>query len=370
MKKIYMSGPLIEDDDEKIVLDAVRNGWYGENAYKYVELLEKSFAKYHNRKYALMTTNCTSAIHLALMAFNVKTNDEVIVPDCTWIGSSAPINYTGATTIFADVDAENWCLNEETINKVITKKTKAVICVNLYGNMPDYNKIEKICNENGIFLIEDAAESLGSKVNNKKSGSFGDVSVFSFHRTKTMTTGEGGMLITNNKKIYEKCKILRDHGRKSGEYFNTELAYKYMPFNLQAALGYSQFKKIDRLVSKKRYIWKKYMELMFDIEDIYFNPEPPNTYNSVWCTTLIFGKSHKITKNKAIEKLNSLGLPSRPFFYPLSTLPAYKKLYKIKVNNETAYDISSRGINLPCALNLDEETINKYSIAIKSILSK
>lgn len=370
MSQIFMAGPSVTELEEKIVLDAVRNGWYGEKAYYYVETFEKEFAKYHDRKHALMTPNCTTALHLVLAGLGVGEGDEVIAPDVTWIGSVAGITYLRATTVFADVDPTNWCLTAETVERVITPKTKAVIAVGLYGNMPEWDDLKALCDLKGIFLIEDAAEALGSKYKNVRAGKFGIASTFSFHRTKTITTGEGGMLLIDDSNLFERCKFLRDHGRAPGTFFNTEVTFKYMPFNLQAAIGYAQFQRIDELVDKKRWIWKGFVERLKDIPDIYLNPEPEHVYNGVWAPALVFGKSHGMTRDIALKKIPSLGLPVRPFFYPLSSLPAFSSHSEKGKANKIAYDLSSRGINLPCALNLTDENLDQYSDGIRKILGK
>ena len=296
--EIYMAGPSITDHEVNTVMDAVKNGWYGKDAYYYVEKFEKDFSNYHNRKFALMTPNCTTALHLLLAGLGISDDDEVIVPDCTWVGSVAGITYLRAKTIFADIDKNNWCLSAKTIEEKITEKTKAVIVVDLYGNMPNYKEIETLCKDKNIFLIEDSAEALGSKYGGVRAGKFGIGSTFSFHRTKTITTGEGGMLLIDDEKLYNRCKFLRDHGRQPGTYFNTEVTFKYMPFNIQAALGLAQFQRIDELVEKKRWIWNGFKERLSDIEDILFNPEDSNTFNSVWATALILGDSYELNSNE------------------------------------------------------------------------
>ena len=245
-RKIYAAGPSISDLEIKTVIDAVSNGWY-ENAYDYCELFQEEFSNYHNRKFALMTPNCTTAIHLVLAGMGIGPEDEVIVPECTWIGSTAGVSYLGAKTIFCDIDPVNWCLNPITLEKLITEKTKAIIFVDLFGNMPNIDELEAISKKHNIPLIEDAAEAHGSTYRKKKAGSFGLASVFSFHRTKTITTGEGGMLLMDNEELFNRCSFLRDHGRIPGgkPYWNLEITFKYMPFNVQAALGYAQLKRID-----------------------------------------------------------------------------------------------------------------------------
>lgn len=371
MKPIYMAGPWITELEIKTVEDAMRNGWY-ENAYYYVEIFQKEFAKYHNRKYGIMTPNCTTAIHLLLTAMGVKDGDEVIVPECTWIATAAPITYLRAIPVFCDIEPKNWCLEPKSVEKSITSKTKAIIVVDLFGNMPLMDELIAISKKHGIPLVEDSAEALGSVYKGVRAGKFGIGSVFSFHRTKTITTGEGGMLLLDDDKLYERCMFLRDHGRVKGiPYYNSEVTYKYMPFNLQAALGYAQFKRLDELVARKRELLKKYKERLADIDDLQFNAEPEGVFNSVWVTGLVFGKSHKMTKKDAMQKLQEIGLPSRPFFYPLSSLPAYPGYEeKYKNKNLAAYDISSRGINLSCAFNLTDDQIDALCNGIKTILKK
>lgn len=370
MNKIYMAGPWITELEIKTVEDAMRTGWY-EHAYDYCEKFQKEFAAYHNRKYGIMTPNCTTAIHLLLTGLGIKEGDEVIMPECTWIASGAGISYLKATPVFCDIDPVNWCIDPKSVEKRITSKTKAIIAVDLFGNMPDMDGLAEVSKKHNIPLIEDAAEAVGSSYKGIKAGKFGIGSVFSFHRTKTITTGEGGMLLLDDDKLFERCFFLRDHGRRANGpmYYNFEVTYKYMPFNVQAALGYAQFQRIDELVGKKREQLNMYREKLKDIKDIYFNPEPPGGVNGAWITGLVFGKSHKMTKLDAMEKLIKLGLPARPFFYPLSSLPAYPGCReKYEPLNPIAYDVSSRGINLPGAANLTEEQIDKFCDGIKIIL--
>lgn len=369
MNNIQMAGPWVTEFEESIVLDALRNGWYGKEAYYYVEKFESEFAKYHDRRFALMTPNCTTALHLLLAGLGIGEGDEVIVPDCTWVGSAACVTYQRATTVFADIDPLHWCLTPESIASAITPRTKAVIVVDLFGNMPDWDGIAKLCKDRGIIMIEDAAEALGSVYKGTRAGKFGIGSTFSFHRTKTITTGEGGMLLLDDDRLYERCKFLRDHGRSPGTYYNTEITFKYMPFNLQAAMGYAQFLRLEELVAKKRWIWQGFCERLSDIKDILLNPEPASVINGAWATALVFGKSHGITRDVALEEMPKLGLPARPFFYPLSSLPAYPgREFEGRKNNPVAYDTSEHGINLPCALNLTERDLDSVSDGIHTLL--
>jgi len=367
-----MAGPSITEHEIEVVNDAMRNGWY-EKPYWYVETFQKEFAAYHGRKYGIMTPNCTTSIHLLLTCLGVSEGDEVIVPDCTWIATAAPISYLRATPVFCDIEPVNWCLDPQALERCITPRTKAIIVVDLFGNMPVMKEIVAIAEKHGIPLIEDSAEALGSTYEGTRAGKFGIGSVFSFHRTKTLVTGEGGMLLLDDDKLYERCMIWRYHGRKPGGamYYNYEVTYKYMPFNLQAALGYAQFQRLDELVNKKREIWQMYKERLAEVEDIEFNAEPEGVFNSVWITAMVFGKSHNLSKQDAIERLAEINVPSRPFFYPLSSLPAYPGLEeKYRPLNPCAYDISARAINLPGALNLTEDQIDLVCDGIKKVVAE
>lgn len=369
--KIYMAGPWITEHEIKVVEDAMRNGWY-ENAYYYCEKFQEEFADYHDRKFALMTPNCTTAIHLLLAGLDIGPGDEVILPDCTWIASGAAITYQGATPVFCDIDPEHWCIDADSVERMITDKTRAIIVVDLFGNMPDMDRLTELARRHSIHLVEDAAEALGSIYKGVRAGKFGIGSVFSFHRTKTLTSGEGGMLLLDDQDLFERCSMLRDHGRRPGApmYQNEEVTFKYMPFNLQAALAYAQFQRLDELVGRKREQLAMYRERLANIDDLLLNPEPEDGVNGAWITAVVFGKSHGMSKSMAMEILDELGIPVRPFFYPLSSLPAYPGARaKYEAVNVTAYDVSERGINLPGAANLTTEQIDRICDGIKQILS-
>lgn len=371
---IYMAGPSVTEADIAVVVDAAQNGWYGKNAYKYIELFEKTIAEYHNRAHALMTPNCTSAIHLILKGLGIKEGDEVIVPECTWMATAVPIHYQHGKIVFADIDPVHWCVTAETIAARITPRTKAVIVVDLYGNMPDMEAIKALCDSKGIYLIEDAAEAIGSRYNGIPAGKFGVGSVFSFHRTKTITTGEGGMLLLDDEALYQRCKFLRDHGRQPGSFYCTEIANKYMPSNVLAALGYAQFLRLQELVDKKRWIWHSYVKALSDIPGLTLNPEPEKVYNSAWCTALVFDKKLGISKEQGMKAFENRDQPSRPFFYPLSSLPAFKAYLSDtnggEKNNPVAYDISSRSINLPSALCVTQEHIDQIVATVKALINE
>lgn len=368
MNEIYMAGASVGSLEEEYVLDALRNGWY-EDKYYYVERLEREFAKHHSRKYALMTPNCTTSLHLVLAALGIGAGDEVIVPECTWIATASPVVYTGATPIFCDIDEDNWCINLESLETNVTENTKVVIAVDLFGNMPRMDELQVFCDEHGLLLIEDAAESLGSSYRGVPAGKFGTASVFSFHNTKTMSTGEGGMLLLDDDELYERCVVLRDHGRgpNTKPYFNDTVGFKYMPFNIQAALGLAQFHRLDELVGIKRKHLDFYRNELKDL-NVVFNSESNDIVNGAWITAMVLDKKYGMHKNDFIEMMNEIGVPVRPFFYPLSSIPAFDCSDFYEKRNPISYDVSSRGVNLPGAANLTDEQLQFICDSIRSVL--
>ena len=246
-KPITSAGPSISELEINYVNDAVKHGWQNKRNY-YLDKFTEKFSNYINLKYCLTTAHCTDAIHLALLSIGIKQGDEVIVPDLTWVASAAPILYVGAKPIFADVDINNWCVTADSIEKCITKKTKAIIVVDLLGNMPEWKEILFLCNKHNIRIIEDAAEGIGAKYNNVNAGKFGEVSLFSFNATKLIMSSQGGALCTDDKKIFKKAKLISHHGidKKLSEkyYWSNELGYNYNWTNIQAALALAQLKEL------------------------------------------------------------------------------------------------------------------------------
>ncbi|MFA6190596.1 MAG: DegT/DnrJ/EryC1/StrS family aminotransferase [Candidatus Staskawiczbacteria bacterium] len=363
-KMISITGPSITKKEVSYITKAVKDGW-NENHKKYTNLFEKKFAQYIRRKYALATSSCTGALHLAFLVLGLKKGDEVIVPNITWIASVEPLYWMGVRPVFVDIDAETWCINPSDIAKKITKKTKAILVVDLYGGMPEMNKILEIAKKHNLKIIEDAAEAVGSEYKSKKAGSFGDVSCFSFHGSKTLTTGEGGMLLTNSKDTIEKAKYFYDHCKDQKKLFwNLEIGYKYKMSNFQAACGLAQLERVDELIAKKRKIFSWYKERLSKIQGLKLNAEPENTKNTYWMVTVVFDKKYNINKEKLVENLAKYNIQARPFFYPLSSLPAIN----CKANTPVSFDISSRSINLPCGQNITEKQVDYICDSLLRIL--
>jgi perosamine synthetase len=366
-EKIPITRPSITNLEIEYVQDAITNGW-GSKCYDYINRFEKQFAAYEETKFALATSSCTGAIHLALMALGVKAGDEVIVPDTTWIASVEPVLYINAKPVFVDILPDTWCLDPQKVEAAITPRTKAIIVVHLYGNLADMDSIMDIAKRHHLKVLEDAAEGLGSIYKGKRAGSIGNAGVFSFHGTKTVSTGEGGMLITNESEVIERARILNDHGRnpKVGKTFwMEEYGYKYKMSNLQAAMGCAQIERVEELVAKKREVFSWYRELLAGVP-CQLNPELEGTRNSYWMPTAIFDKSVKFDREKLFAAMKNNNIDSRPFFYPLTDLPVFES----KPENNIAYDIYPRGVNLPSYHDLRREDVEYVCSTIRKYLDE
>ena len=369
-------GPSITNIEKKYVMDAL-NCWYGKDRYKYCELFEEEFAEWHGRKYGIVTNNGTAAIQLALIAYDIGPGDDVIVPDLTWIGSTVGIDQVGAEPVFVDVFEDNWCIDIDSLYRrvgVFSDNIRVIIAVNLYGNMCDMHNLESIAHSGNYVLIEDAAESLGSKLHGQKSGTFGDMSVFSFHLSKTLTMGEGGIILTDDSDIAKRLKMLRNNGRHEDTPLGMidEITPRTMPSNIACALGYGQLKRIDELIARKREILHFYKEIFSDMKGVTLNEDNERVYNGAWATNIVWDKRYEITKHRMLKKLD---FEARPMFYPLSSLPTYntdifgnytKKKYE--KFNPVAYDISERGITMPSALNMTNDQVEYCGTKVKETL--
>lgn len=371
MRKIPVAGPWVTDKEVAYTAEAARSAWY-ERANEFNQRFERAFADYVGTRFAVSLPSCTSAIHLSVAALGIGPGDEVIVPDCTWTATAEPIIYEGATPVFADIDRDTWCLRADAFEAAITPRTKAVIPVDLYGNVPEWDAILDIARRHRIAVIEEAAEAIGSIYHGKQAGSLGDTGVFSFHGTKTLTTGEGGMLVTDREDLYCRVLVLRDHGRKPGDtgFYFEEIGFKYKMSSLQAAFGLAQIERVEELITRKRQQHAWYRRELSEIPGVRLNVEPPGTRNSFWMNTVVLDPSYGWPKEQLQKQLAEIGIATRPFFYPLSSLPAYRRYSPpgIEKRNVVAYEISPWAINLPSALSLTEDDIVYVCDHLKKLL--
>lgn len=369
MNAIPINKPSITALEIGYVTDAIINGW-GEKCYDYIHKFENTFKQYQQNSFAVATSSCTAAIHLGLLAMGVQAGDEVIVPEISWIASVSPILYIGAKPVFVDVLKDSWCIDPSRIEQAVTPKTKAILVAHIYGNVCEMDEIMAIGKKYNLKILEDAAEALGSEYKAQKCGSIGDVGVFSFHGTKTITTGEGGILVTNNETIYKRVRVLNDHGRniedpENKPYWMRNYGYKYKMSNLQAALGLSQIERVEELVGNKIKIFNWYKNLLKDTP-VLLNPQLPTTKNSYWLPTIILPENMELDRSVFFNICKKNRIDSRPFFYPLSSLPMFTPVKE----NIVAYSIYERGINLPSFNDITFEEVTKVADLVKQFLKQ
>jgi len=375
LRKIPYTKPSITELEVQLATDAAANGW-GEHCYDYIVRFEEAFKAHLGVNYAIATSSCTGALHMGMHALGIDPGDEVIMADTNWIATASPIVHLGATPVFVDILPDSWCLDPEQVEAAITEKTKAIVAVHLYGNLCEMDALLAIGERHGIPVIEDAAEAVGSSYHGKAAGSMGRFGAFSFHGTKTITTGEGGMFVTNDYDLYEKVLTLSNHGRARGQskqFWPDMVGFKYKMSNIQAAIGCAQMQRIDELVDRKRSILQSYIEEFerLGIAHRGFNLEPPDCSIGAWMTTVVMGApSENSTLSGSLQiALRNRGVDARPFFAPLSSTPPFQGISGEHKKGEWSYGIPPVSLNLPCFHDISESDIRYVSSSIKEALT-
>ena len=340
--KIPVYKPSIGDEEKNNVNECLNDNWISSRG-KFVEQFEKEFAEFNNNDHALTVSNGTVALHLALMALGIKQGDEVIVPTFTYIASVNAIRYCGAQPVFCDSRFEDWQIDTNAVEAKINKNTKAIMVVHLYGHPCDMTAIMKIAKKHNLFVIEDCAEALGSKHRGRNVGTFGDISTFSFFGNKTITTGEGGMVVTNNEQLYSRAKHLRSQGlSKDREYWHDVVGYNYRMTNIAAAIGVAQLKRVKQLIERKREIalyYESKLKTKFT-----FHKETGKNFHTYWMCSILLPEKQKHLRDDFRKYLSDKGIETRPLFYPIHTMPMYFDRYE---KMDVCENISCRGLNLP-----------------------
>ncbi len=366
--RIYYTRPSITEKEVEYATDAARNGW-GDRCYEYINRFEELFKQHLDVRYAIATSSCTGALHMGMAALGVGPGDEVILADTNWIASAAPITYLGAEPVFVDILPDSWCLDPDLVEQAITHRTKAILAVHLYGNLCELNQLLAIGERHGIPVIEDAAEAIGSIYHGKRAGSIGKFGTFSFHGTKTLTTGEGGMFVTNDPDLYEHVLTLSNHGRAKGQtkqFWPDMVGFKYKMSNIQAAIGCGQMDRIGELTERKREIFAYYHKQLSDMPGVTMNPEEFGTTNGYWMPTAVIAQETGATRERLLELFKAENIDGRVFFQPLSSLPMFQPI----PSNRNSYDLPARAINLPSYHDLTNADQDRVINTVKSAYQK
>ena len=368
---IPVNKPLITKIDRDNVYRVLKKGWISSEGPE-VSKFEQNFSQLINRKFSISVSNGTAALEIAIKALGIKKNDEVIIPNFTIISNALAVIRQNAKPVLVDCDLDNWNMIISDIEKKITKKTKAIIATHIYNFPLDIEKIIKICKKHKIFLIEDAAEVIGQKYKKKMCGSFGDISTFSFYANKQITTGEGGMISTNNKEINSKCKSLRNlcFGKKD-RFNHDDIGWNYRLSNIQATLGLSQLKRIKTIVKRKEQIGKKYYTLLNKNHNIQIlKPNCSFAKNIYWVVGIVI-KNKKLNIDAKIlsQKLIKFGIQTRPFFWPMNKQKALLDLGLFKNQKYPNSEFLSKyGLYLPASLQITDKEIAFICSSINQIL--
>ena len=350
---IPVAKPCLKGRELELLTECITSNWISSQGV-FIQRFESEFASLHQGRFSLSVSNGTTALHLALVALGIGEGDEVIVPDLTFAASANAVLHCNATPVLCEVDKASLCLNVAEARQLISSKTKAIMPVHLYGSACNMKELGILADEFGLYIIEDCAEGLGTMWQDRPVGTFGDAATFSFFGNKTITTGEGGMILFKDERIFDKAKILRDHGMSpERKYWHEEVGFNYRMTNMQAALGVAQLERFDAIVESKRKIGMRYLQKLADCTKIARLPACSELIlDTFWLFTVILEDS--VDRSQVIERLKSLGIETRPLFYPLHQMPPYKEF---KRSNDLSVSnwASSNGISLPSSVDLTEE---------------
>lgn len=364
--RIYYTKPSITELEIRYATDAAANGW-GEHCYDYIERFERQFAQHLGVRHAIATSSATGGLHLGMAGLGIGPGDEVILADINWIASAAPIVHLGAKPVLVDVLPDTWCLDPIAVEAAVTPRTKAILAVHLYGNLCDMAALIAIAQKHGLHLIEDAAEAIGSVWHGRRAGSMGAFGAFSFHGTKTITTGEGGIFVTNDDALHERVLTLSNHGRARGEarqFWPERVGFKYKMSNLQAAIGCAQIERVDELIAGKRRVFERYRNAFIGLP-VSMNPEPPETVNGYWMPTIVANEGVSFDRDALLSAFKADNIDGRVFFWPLSSVGLFEPCPIHTVSDS----ISKRATNLPSYHDMTEDNIDRVVSTVQSALS-
>lgn len=372
---IRVCEPWFPGKEEEYVADAMKNRMISGSGGGYIEKFENAFSQYTGMKHGVACSTGLGALHLACVALGLGEEDEVIVPTFTMIASMNAIIYTGAKPVFVDSDPETYCIDVSKIEEKITSKTKAIMPVHIYGHPCDMDEITRIAKKHSLYVIEDAAEAHGAEYKGRKAGSMSDISCFSFYANKILTTGEGGMCLTNNLELAEKMKKLRNHGFDTPRFTHSMVGFNYRLPHLQAAMGLAQVENATKLVEARRNVGLLYQKHLNDFKEYLQLPVEKEYVKSVyWMYSVVLKDNVKMSKEECMNKLSEKGIETRGFFIPGHKQPVFmnKKIKNspdCRGNYPVSEKISDRGFYLPSSSNLDEKTIEEISRTLKSIVT-
>jgi perosamine synthetase len=361
-KFIPVNIPKLFNQEKIYVKKCLTSGWISSEGM-YVKKFEDDFSKYNKRLYGVAVSSGTGALEIALKSFNLNRGDEIIIPTFSIISTALCVVKLGLKPILVDSDLMIWNMDPEQVLKKISKKTKAIVITHIYGFPVNMKKILRLAKKKNIRIIEDAAEMIGQTYNKKRCGSFGDISTFSFYANKHVTTGEGGMILTNNKKLYDKCKSLRNlcFGKGNNRFNHDDIGWNYRMTNLQAAIGCGQLKNISKIIRRKREIGRRYISILKNNKKIYIQPNKLDyAENIFWVFGVLLKKNVSVSRDFIVKKLFKKNIQTRTFFFPMHKQNVFKKMKLFSKNEKfvNADYLSKNGFYLPSGLGITNSEID------------
>ena len=344
--------PSLKGKELEYITDCISTNWVSSQG-KFVQIFENLFSELHDDRPTISVSNGTTALHLALVALGIGEGDEVLIPDITFAASANAVMHCNAKPVLCEIEKESLCIDIDKASKMLTTRTKAIMPVHLYGQACDMLKVMRFAKEHNLRVLEDCAEGLGTKWESKRVGTFGDAAAFSFFGNKTITTGEGGMIIFKDRATCSLAKELRDHGMSpKKKYWHEKVGYNYRMTNMQAALGVAQLERLDEIVEAKKMIGMRYINMLSGCDEIELLPKTNSRVeNSFWLFTIIL--KDKINKGFIIESMKNVGIEVRPVFYPLHMMPPYKNCKRPDKLDKSEW-ASKNGLSLPSSVDLTE----------------
>ena len=363
---IFVAQPTLSGKEKEYVLDCLDSTWIS-SVGKYIELFEESFARFVGVKHAVATNNGTTALHLALVALGLGPGDEVLVPTVTFIATANAVTYCGARPVLVDVLPGTLNMNPELLKEKITSRTKGVIPVHLFGHPADMKSISKFAHDHGLWVLEDAAEAHGASLDGSRVGSLGDCATFSFFGNKIITSGEGGMVTTDDDDLARQMRLLRGQGMDpSRRYWFPMVGYNYRMTNIQAAIGLAQLETIDEALADRAELAARYSDALSDIEELTLPVSLPGSIHAYWMVNVFLLVGDERQRDKTMSSLLQAGIETRPVFYPLHWMPPYR----IETDFPVADHWAPRGISLPTHRNVSVEDVKRIARELKKAVGR
>lgn len=369
---IPVNEPLLDGNEGRYLAECIESGWISSEG-PFVRRFEEQFAQRVGRRHGIAVTNGSAALDAAVVALEIGPGDEVILPTFTIISCAASVVRAGATPVLVDSDPTTWNMNVDQVRDRITERTRAIMAVHLYGQTVDMAPLCKLAADHGVGLIEDAAQAIGQTYDDRPCGGFGDVSVFSFYPNKHITTGEGGMVVTDDDALAERCRSLRNlcFGTGATRFKHEELGWNLRMSNLQAALGVAQLERLDESLERKRRLGRLYEDLLGDVTGLQLPAKKtPHSENCYWVYGVVLSDEIQLDAAEAIQRLTEKRVGARPFFWPMHEQPVLRRMGLFGGDaHPVAERLARRGLYLPSGLALTDEQAERVVTAVREVLS-